>query len=62
MLVHGFAEGLGSPILRVGGALEYQHRVNEQIAIFGKGYGAALRSNGQWQPDFGVGAGLRWDW
>ena len=56
-----FAESVTTP--RIGGSVEYQHRVTDKLSLYGTGFGAAANTGGgKWSPEFGVGAGLRVDW
>lgn len=48
---------------RLAAELEYKHRVTPSMAAFAQGWAGAIRGAGNgWQPDYGVGAGVSFDW
>lgn len=40
-------------------AVDYSHRLNENLSAFGAGYAGARYGQGRLEPDFGAMAGLR---
>jgi hypothetical protein len=48
---------------RMGGAVDYSHRITESLSAFGQGWaGVARDSLDRWQTDYGALGGVRFQW